>query len=312
VLLLFALTVPELGFALFYEATDSYGQCNVYQKWSARHVVANGAGFRDDLEFPTSREPGRLYLGFLGDRFTIGHGVRRVADRFSDRIARELETASPGRVRVFNTGLPGMSIVGLADALVPAFIRDGIPMDVLVYVFVPNDIEKFDERTTQYCQAQQASEPRFFLWRETYFYNWLYVRVRGMLSANQGDYYGYLAEAYTGEPWRPFTAKLDHLQDQCAAGGIELRVVIFPFLNGLGEGDPFAPAYDRLLAHCQQTKLPCLDLRPALLPHVGEGLMVSRFDAHPNERAHQIAAEAIFTDLPARLKGDGVPKREVP
>jgi hypothetical protein len=102
------------------------------------------------------------------------------------------------------------------------------------------------------------------------------------------------------------------MHEQCAAQGIELRVVIFPFLNGLGESDSFAPAYDRLIAHCQQTKLPCLDLRPALLPHVREGLMVSRFDAHPNERAHQLAAESIFTDLPARLKSDGEPKTQVP
>jgi hypothetical protein len=40
-----------------------------------------------------------------------------------------------------------------------------------------------------------------------------------------------------------------------------------------------------------------LDLWPVLKPHLGEGLTVNRFDAHPNERAHALAAEAIEREL---------------
>ena len=40
-----------------------------------------------------------------------------------------------------------------------------------------------------------------------------------------------------------------------------------------------------------------LDLQPIFSEHTGEKLEVSRFDAHPNERAHAIAAEAIEKDL---------------
>jgi hypothetical protein len=43
--------------------------------------------------------------------------------------------------------------------------------------------------------------------------------------------------------------------------------------------------------------VPCLDLKTALLPHVGEGLTVNRFDAHPNERAQALAAEALEREL---------------
>jgi hypothetical protein len=92
------------------------------------------------------------------------------------------------------------------------------------------------------------------------------------------------------------------MRAQCARHGIELRVVIFPFLTTLGDDDPFAPAYDRLASHCADHQIPCLDLRPALVPHVAEGLVVNRFDAHPNERAHALAAEAILADLAPVLR----------
>jgi hypothetical protein len=43
--------------------------------------------------------------------------------------------------------------------------------------------------------------------------------------------------------------------------------------------------------------VPVLDLRPVLESHAGEGLTVNRFDAHPNERAHALAAAAIEREL---------------
>ncbi len=293
------LTLPELWFAFVYDKTDSFSQTNVTHKWSDRHVRANKAGYRDERELPTVRKPGQAYIGFLGDSFTFGHGIPNVADRFSDRVAQGLESKYPGRTTVFNTGLPGMDIGGLTKNLVPELIRTKTPMDVLVYVFVPNDIEYLDERTAQYYQSQQSRTPQRFLFRDTYFYNWLYYRVRNIRSAPEGGYYEYLAESYAGSPWPAFARAMDRLHQLCSQKKVELRVVIFPFLTSLGKDDPFAPAYDRLLAHCREQNVPCLDLRPALLPGLQEGLVVNRYDAHPNERAHALAAEAILRDLSA-------------
>jgi hypothetical protein len=305
VLVLAALTVPELWFAFVYDATDSFSQTNVSKKWFARHVTPNKAGYRDDRELPAFRERDRVYIGFVGDSFTFGHGVRRTADRFTDRVARELEATCPGRTVVFNTGLPGLEIRGLTDEMVPELIRTGTPLDVLVYVFVPNDIEYLDERTAAFYQAQQARSPQFFLFRDTYFYNWLYYRLGNLRASPRGDYYGYLAEAYAGPPWPRFAGKLDELHRLCGEHDIELRVAVFPFLTTLGADDPFAPAYERLVSHCAASKIPCLDLRSALLPNVSRGLVVSRFDAHPNERAHKLAAEGLLAELKSRCGVDG-------
>jgi hypothetical protein len=303
------LTLPECWFAYVYDDTDSYGQTNVSRKWFERHVRPNQAGYRDDRDWPTAREAGVMYVGFAGDSFTFGHGIRRTADRFSDLVARRLHTELAGRVRVMNLALPGVEIRALTEKLVPELIQSGLPLDVLVYVFVPNDIEYLDEHTAEFYQQQQAQAPQFFLWRDTYFYNWLYLRVTGLLGGRRGDYYGYLAEAYRGPPWERFQSKLRELHRLCQQQAIELRVVMFPFLTRWGADDPFAGAYAQLAAHCREEGIACLDLRPVLEPHAAEGLVVSPFDAHPNETAHRLAAGEISRDLAAaltcRMSGNG-------
>src|SRR5262249_37218153 len=111
------------------------------------------------------------------------------------------------------------------------------------------------------------------------------------------NYYGDLADAYRSVAWNGMREKLDELRWFCKKQQIDLRIVIFPFLHNLGPDYPFDAAHERIAEFCRQAAVPCLDLKPARLPHVGEGLTVNRFDAHPNERAHALAAEAIEKDL---------------
>ena len=70
--------------------------------------------------------------------------------------------------------------------------------------------------------------------------------------------------------------------------------MVFPFMHNLGPDYDFHHAHTKLVKYCREAKIPVLDLEPVLAPHVEEGLTVSRFDAHPNERAHELAAEAIL------------------
>ncbi|MCH8828661.1 MAG: hypothetical protein IID45_03685, partial [Planctomycetes bacterium] len=69
---------------------------------------------------------------------------------------------------------------------------------------------------------------------------------------------------------------------------------VFPFLHHLGEDYEFRAAHRKIVAFCAGTEIPVLDLDPVLSPHVSDGLRVNRFDAHPNERAHELAANAIL------------------
>jgi hypothetical protein len=296
--LLAGLTGVELYFALFYDQTDSFSTTNVSQRWYHMHVEVNNAGFRDPRPLTPSLPEGVRRIAFVGDSFTFGHGVADVADRFSDQIAVRLEAERPGRFAVSNLSLPGLDTRGLVDGLLPEWIAEGIALDVFVYVFVLNDIEYFDERTADFYQQLAQDPPGFFLLRDTYFFNLLYSRLSQLKKGGGApDYYSYLEDSYTGPPWDRLERKLDQMRSVCAARGIDLRLAVFPFLHNLGPDYPFAEAHRRLTEYCRRHEIPVVDLAPVLEPHRDQGLTVNRYDAHPNERAHRLAADAIYEHL---------------
>lgn len=299
------LTVVESYFALFYDQSDSFNMTNVSRRWFARHVQKNSAGFRDDQPLTKTAPPGIHRVWFAGDSFTYGHGVKNPADRFSDRVADALERRHPGKFAVSNVADAGINIAQVEN-LMRVCLNGGYRFNTLVYVICLNDIEPYvDERGERYTHLFEPGPPLFF--RDTYFFNLLWFRLKQAMEPQVRNYYGDLAEAYRqGEPLRRFLRKLDDLHEVCSRHEVDLRVAVFPFLHNLGPAYPFAAAHQKLVDHCHNHQIPALDLAPVLEPHLAEVLVVNRFDAHPNERAHQLAAEAMERDLLPDLMGTGV------
>jgi hypothetical protein len=180
-------------------------------------------------------------------------------------------------------------------------VERGYRADVVVYVICLNDIEGNSPSDSEYYERLAVRAPRFFLFRKSYFLNMLYFRIQQVRQPQVRNYYSELAASYQSGPWSGMRRKLDELREFCKERRIDLRVAIFPFLHNLGPDYPFDAAHERIADFCRQTGVPCLDLKPVLLPHIAEGLTVNRFDAHPNERAHALAAAAIEKDLLADL-----------
>jgi hypothetical protein len=308
--LLAALTGVELYFALVYDQTDSFNMTNVSKKWFQRHIVpdqkvlrfSNGKGvhYRDDAEFVKSPEPQRHHVCFVGDSFTFGHGVPDVSDRFSNRIRAALDEAQPGRFVVSNLADAGTDLHWI-ELLLGELFQDGCRLDTVVYVICLNDIETFHEARDEFYKELGSRGPRFFLFRDTYFFNLLYVRLVQFGRPEIRDYYSFVRDYYAGEPWARMQRKLEQVRRLCERNGAELRVVVFPFLHNLGPEYDFGEAHGKIAAYCRDAGVPVLDLEPVLAPYVSEGLTVSRFDAHPNERAHELAAEAVRARLLADL-----------
>jgi lysophospholipase L1-like esterase len=291
-----ALTVVELYFAIVYDQSDSFNMSNVSKHWFARHVRTNPEGFRDDKPFLKEIPEGVRRVCFVGDSFTFGHGVNNAADRFSDRVGRRLDSARPGTFLVSNIGSPGIH-VQLVTNLVEKIVEQGYKIDLVVYTICLNDIEGYEPAIGGLQKRLDLYSPKFFLFRETYFLNMLYFRVEQARLPDVRSYYSQLADSYRGTPWYGMRRKLDELREFCEDRQIDLRIVVFPFLHNLGPDYPFDAGHEKISEYCREAGLACLDLKSVLLPHVGEGLTVNRFDAHPNERANLLAAEAIEHDL---------------
>ncbi len=292
-MLLALLTLPEIACALFYDQTDSFSQTNVSRRWFALHVNPNRDGFRDDRPLPTTLKPNQQSVVFVGDSFTFGHGVKDPADRFTDRLRSRWDRERPDQLLVSNASLPGLDIRQLADGMVPDLYQDSRRIDLMVYVFVPNDIEYCDDRTAHHLKSLAAMEPRGWLFGHTYFYNLLWYRWQSLRRPEGDSYYSYLKGAYTSEPWPRFIKELNQLRETCKYRDTRLAIVAFPFLHDLGDDYSFAVAHEQLEKYCHDHKTPFLDLRPELSRHVAEGLVVNRFDSHPNSLAHELSANVM-------------------
>lgn len=296
-LLLVFLTALELGFAVFYSESDALNFTNVARRWYAMHIApqVNELGLRSRHSPAETLAAGPQHIAFVGDSFTFGHGVPRMADRFSDRIEAGLEVAHPGRYQVDNFGVPGEDVTAVAEQ-VKALLENGYRPDVVVYVWQVNDLERLDERTWAAANGLSGARSDSWLIRDTYFFNWLYYRIR-LGSSAVSTYFDDLRAAYEGPAFARAADVLDGMRALCAAYGADLRLVVFPFVHELGDGYRFRSAHQHLADYAKERGMRLVDLEPVLSPHAAEGLIVNPRDTHPNERAHELAATAIRTGL---------------
>lgn len=294
---LVALTLPEVWSALFVDQSDAFNMTNISQRWFQRHVVLNPQGFRDSRPFQRTVPEGQRRIAFLGDSFTFGHGVPNVEDRFSDRVARNLDEKAAGEFVVNNLGVPGHGMNDIKPLWEKVVVADDAQVDIAIYSLCLNDIEWFSRENLAENEKIQRLKPENWFLRDTYFYNTIYFRVQLLRQPRLRNYYEYVETFYRGTPWDRMKNELAEVHQTISASGTDFRLVIFPFLHNLGPQYPFREAHAKIVAFAQSQQIPVLDLEPVLAPHVAEGLVVNRFDPHPNSRAHELAAAAMIQDL---------------
>jgi hypothetical protein len=100
-------------------------------------------------------------------------------------------------------------------------------------------------------------------------------------------------DGYRGKYWEKQQARLNELRDFVQSHGGHLTVVTFPFLHALGSNYEYGFVHDELNQLWSNLHVPQLDLLPVYAGHNASELTVNAHDAHPNELANKLAAEAI-------------------
>lgn len=283
----------ELYYRFGVDSTDSFGLTRVCQRWFQRHYRFNNFGVRDNVEYAMARIPGTRRVTFLGDSFTAGHGIADVEQRFANRVRRALGPGVEVQALAANGIDSGEEIQNLA-----AVVQGGYELDTLVLVYVLNDVSDIVPQwgaILQRIYAERGREP--FLVRHSYLVNMLYYRLKAARDPDIANYYGFVRGAYEGPLWDYQQQRLRGLHDLCRAKGARLLVVTFPLLNALGPDYPYRDVHERLNAFWSGLGVPHLDLTPAYAGRRARDLTIGRYDAHPNEAAHAIAAEAIVQFL---------------
>jgi hypothetical protein len=294
-----ALPIGEIYFRFIKDTTDSLVYTKVSRKWFRTHWVANNVGFRDNEDYSPQKPAGKRRVSFLGDSFTAGQGINHVESRFVNRIRalhREWDVQMLAQAG-FDTG----NELGYLEAS----LREGYQIDCVVLVYCLNDVSDMMASWTNrvshlYADSQNAG---WFV-RNSYFLDFAFHRIKVARSPELKGYFGFIKDGYSGELWDRQKERLKTLHEMISAHGGQLLVVTFPFMQSLGAEYEYKEVHAKLNEFWQGQQVPHLDLLPRF-QKVGKPLTVNRFDAHPNELAHEIATEEIKAFLERNMREPG-------
>ena len=278
----------ETYFRFFYDATDSLAYTRVSERWVQRHWQVNSAGCRDNVEYTPAIQPGKRRISFVGDSFTAGHGIKDVEDRFPNRLRR----AHPDW-EIHVVAMVGLDTGGELALMKKAFAR-GYQVDQVVLVYCLNDIgDLMPPQADATGRVLAELDNDGWLFRNSYMLNLWHHHYRASRDPYLGNYCSFVREAYEGPLWEQHRERLKAFRDLIQAHGGRLAVVTFPFLHALGPDYEYRAIHDKLDRLWLELGVPQLDLLSIYEGLPSSQVTVNRYDAHPNERANALAAEAI-------------------
>jgi len=248
----------------------------------------NRWGFREKWDDPPPPD-GRLRLAFLGDSIVYGDNVEPNRT-FCRLVERSLSKDVSRGVVTFNLGIRGTSPGWQLEKLLP--IRDLLNADIVVHVVYPNDLgiemhHRLDEiyrlRDNQvwcgewsYLLRYAERQIRFWLaWRRTIEY------FRGGTDTKE-----------RAAAWAKFKSDVRACKAAVEQTGATYALVLFPWLVRLEE-DLLTEVHQTMGEFADELAVPFLDLREAYSGRNAETLRVSLANEHPNEFAHELAAERL-------------------
>ena len=281
----------ETYLRFMYVQTESFGITLPARKWFALYTDLNSLGCRD-VEWTRSKPPGVRRIACVGDSFVYGWGVEDPHARFTGCLQARFDQRQAHTVEVMNVAKPGWDT---GQQIQP--VKDMIEyydVDEILLGYVANDIEKilpvaddFDPTEPPMCQ--------FFNTDSSCLVEYLYYRLVVPRLPTVHGYQDWLGAGYASpELWREQQHRLDEIIEQCRTHEVTLRVVLLPFLRTGGQKFDLATVHAQVREYLLTQDVPVLDLLPLLEGHSPAELVVNSADAHPNERAHALFANAIW------------------
>jgi len=258
-------------------------------------VAINSKGLRD-AEHAYEKSDSTFRILLLGDSITMGWGVPQdqiYADILEVQLNRNPPLPDVKKFEVINAG------VGNYNTSHELFYLESEGLkynpDMVMVCFFINDGEIIN-----------APEAIGFLDRNSYLWAMVQGRldmIQRMIAVNK-DYVQFYNDLYlTGSPERAaFEQAFNSMLQVCRDQEMVPFVVIYPELHVTDGTYPFKSAHQLVEDISKVYDAPLVDLLPIYQGEIPESLWVAPDDAHPNAKAHSMAADAIYQKLVSYLK----------
>jgi lysophospholipase L1-like esterase len=271
--------------------TDAFGVSLPARRWFALNTKYNSEAFRDKEWSPT-KGPGVRRIAFLGDSFSYGWGIKNTADRFPDQIQSRFDKVRPGAVEVMNIGRPGWATgmqIEQIGKLIPRY-----DIDEVVLCYVLNDLEDLIPRG-EGPDPTRPPVPTLIDIDSSPLVDYLYRSLWLPRVPSVRGYQAWLAAGYADpRVWEMQVKRLRWLTAMCRDRGVALRVVILPYIRVDDTQLDRKAIHKQLRTTLEAMNVEVVDLLPTIADKDWRDLIVNRNDAHPNETAHALFADAIW------------------
>jgi lysophospholipase L1-like esterase len=255
--------------------------------WGDVEVRVNERGFRGPV-IPYPKTPGATRIVYLGDSVTFGYRVARWEDTFPFVLEGMLEAADSLAIETVNLAVEGYS--QWQQALVLADEGDRYAPDLVVIGFVLNDV------TEMFHLARFGGADEGFQLRHSYTSRWdrllsksaLVYQIQNVVrevkaKRKLGDDLRLGAirqqalevetlmtnpdQANVKVAWDIALADLQGIVDHCAARGVPVLVVVFPFAVQLSDPGAMSAPQRVIESYAAARGIATVDLLPLLAAH---------------------------------------------
>ena len=288
--------IGESYYRFFVDTTDSFATNKISKRWMNRHVTLNNANARDDIIYEPKIAPGKRRLTIFGDSFSNGHGIKDINKRYSNIIREKYGN----RIEVHNMSVSGgnsHSQLENMERLLPL----GYEYDVILLAYCLNDVDYFINKSKDIYKRIHLFGSRLgYIAKNSYFINTLAFRLFALRDPDFMNYSDFVLKGYNGYLWGLQKEKLQEIKQFVIKHEANLVVFTFPFLQQSKEDYLFRQAHENLTQFWKEQGVTHVDLLKTYEPYFGPQLTVNKYDAHPNEFAHRLAANEVEKVLQKR------------
>lgn len=256
-------------------------------RWGDVEVSVNQRGFRGPV-LPYQKPSGVARIVYLGDSVTFGYRVARWEDTYPFVLEAQIESGDSISIETVNLAVEGYS--QWQQALVLADEGDRYQPDLVVVGFVLNDV------TEMFYLARFGGPDEGFQLRHSYTSSWDRVLSKSALvyevqnivrevkaKRTLGDDLRLGAirqqaldvetlmmhpdQANVKVAWDIALTDLQAIADHCAARGVPLLVVVFPFAVQFSDPAGLSTPQNVLANYARARGIETLDLLPPLVEH---------------------------------------------